>query len=294
MPKPLAVVALGAFVVVDAVLVGLVLRHVDREPPASDITTVAATPTPAPSAASAQRAFDFDARSAAAADLANDGTFVLATRGACGDDTARVWTAADPGADLVGRDPGLSTVLAVDAGTGGAITVVGTGEDCVPRQVGSTDGGATWTDDPAVTLWHPSPRDPRRVVSPDVGASDPGCLVTSLSQVGGDFARVTCVDGLVRGTGDGGREWVELGRLDNVRTAAFTTVNTGYALARFEGCAAQVFTTGDSGRSWEAGACLVGDPARAVAASDTALVGVVGDDPQVYVSADGGTEFGRS
>ncbi len=293
-PKPLPLIALGAFLAVDVALVALVYQHVNQEPPSSDVGATSAEASPTPSRETNQRAFDFKPATAASMDVANDGTWIFATRGACeGDASAQVWTSTKSGASPTDRDPGLKVVTAVQAGSGGELVVVGAGEGCEPQQVSSSDGGATWVQDPQITRWYIAPDDPTVVVSPAEGESEPGCTFSSLSQVGEDFARVTCIDGDVRGSGDGGQEWVLLGRLDNTRTATFTTFNAGYALARFEGCAAQVFTTKDSGRTWAPGSCIVGDPARAIAANDTAVVAVVGEDPQPYVSTDGGQDFSQ-
>lgn len=294
MPKPLPAIALGAFLAVDVVLVALVFQHVNREPPPSDLGAASADAAPTESPATNQRAFDFKPAQAATMDVANDGTWIFASRGACeGGADAQVFTSDENGAGATRRDTGLKVVTAVQASTDGELLAVGSGADCEPRQVSSDDGGETWTDDPAVTILAIDPADPKAVLSPDGESSEPGCTMSSLSRLDDDFARVTCIDGLVKGTGDGGDEWVDLGRLDNVRTATFTSFNAGFALARFEGCAAQVFSTNDSGRTWAEGSCIVGDPARAIASSDTTLVAVVGADPEVYVSTDRGERFSQ-
>lgn len=294
MPKPLTLLALGAFVAVDVLLVAFAWQSVYRDPPPSGLSDAAASPAPTPTEATGQVAFDFKPSAAGLMDVANDGTWVFAKRGICdGRTSGEVWTSADTGADPQERDPGLKSILGVSAESGGAITLVGADDACQVRQVRSEDGGATWVDELEVTEWSVSPTEPREVVSPDGRSSEPGCTVSSLSPVNDEFARVTCIDGIVKGTGNAGREWVDLGRLDNVRTASFTTFNTGYALARFEGCAAQIFTTRDSGRSWAPTSCIVGDPARAIAANDTTLVAVVGEERDVYTSEDGGRELDR-
>lgn len=291
-PKPLSLIALVAFVLVDVVLVVLVFQHVHRAPPGSGLGPAAATESPTPERKTNQQAFDFKPAQAASMDLANDGTWVFATRGACeGRTSATLWTSTKNGASPTKRDPELKVITAVQARSGGELTVVGAGEDCQARQRSSTDGGATWVDDPTITRWYTSPSDPTVAVSPSKGESKPGCTFSSLSQVDDDFARVTCIDGDVVGSGDGGGKWLLLGRLDNSRTAVFTTFNAGYALARFEGCAAQLFSTKDSGRTWAPGGCIVGDPARGIAANDTLVAAVVGEDPQSYVSDDQGQKF---
>ena len=278
------------FLIVDVILVVLVYRHVNQPPPSSDVVL---EETPAPEQVdNEQTAFEFDPSTAAVLDVTNDGTVVWATRGSCQGAPGSVMTGTGNGASMTPRSPGLQTVLSAAITAEGDVVLVGTKGDCVPVQLRSTDGGASWDEDDEISLWYPSPTDVRTVVAPNGTTSEPQCSVSSLSQVDGNFARVTCVDGVVRGTGNAGAEWVVLGRLDNIRTATFTTFDTGYALARFEGCAAFLFTTTDSGATWTDRSCIVGDPARAVAASDTALVAVVGTDPKTFVSDDGGDSFG--
>lgn len=293
MPKPLALTALGAFLVVDALLIALVYQHVNQDPPPSDIEAAFQQVEPTPTGpVSTQVAFDFRPATAGLVDLANDGTWVFATRGRCdGRGSPSVWTSSASGADAEQRDPGLASVQGVYADGDGTITLVGADDQCAVQQVQSLDGGQTWQPLFEVDRWAVAPDDQRAVVSPSGERSEPGCTVSSLSPLDDDFARVTCVDGIIKGTGNGGDEWVDLGRLDNVRTASFSTFNAGYALARFEGCAAQVFVTRDSGRSWAPVECLPGDPARAVTANDTTLVVVTGQDPEIYLSEDAGEEF---
>ncbi|GAA1745096.1 hypothetical protein [Aeromicrobium alkaliterrae] len=291
MSRRRALPLLALFLIVDVVAVVAVYRHVNQSPPPSDIS-IEATPTPE-QVDNEQTAFEFDPSSAAVLDITNDGTYLWATRGSCDGVPATVAAGTDFGATTAPVDPQLQTVLSAAISPEGDFVLVGTEADCVPVQLRSVDGGRTWDADDEISLWYPSPTDVRAVVAPTGLASQPGCTVTSISQIDATFSRVTCVDGVVRGTGNAGAEWVVLGRLDNIRTATFTTFDTGYALARFEGCAAFLFVTSDSGATWTDQSCIVGDPARAVAASDTVLVGVVGTDPQVFVSDDGGAEFRR-
>lgn len=289
MPKPLTVLALAAFVAVDVALVAGVYSHVNQDPP----TTSASSEATEQPRTSDQIAFDFDPTDAGVLDVANDGTFVFAVRGDCEDKGSKLWVSEEYGADPEPSKVGLTSIQAVKASTDGRLTVAGSDQDCNPLQRSSDDGGDNWVTDPEVTLWTIDPGDPKTIVSPSEGDSEPGCTVSSLSQVDDDFARVTCIDGLVKGTGNGGKEWLDLGRLDNVRTATFRTYDSGFALARYQGCAAHVFVTSDSGRSWTPTSCIVGDPARAIASSDTTLVAVVGEKPQVFTSVDNGADFSQ-
>jgi hypothetical protein len=286
---------LVVFILVDIVLIGGAIRHVNGTPPESDMpdpASASASPSPTPStqeveAQSAQVDYRFRASSAVALSSANDGTIVYGPRGRCSDEDAEVMVSTNKGADFSASKTGLSTTLAVKTTGAELIAVVGTDADCKARQVTSTDGGKTWKESDSIDLWYPAPEDTKEVVSPD-GASTPStkCDVLSVGQVTGESARVSCADGTFRGTGDSGKTWVELGRLDNVRASSFSSPSKGYALARYNGCGANAFSTADGGASWTPGGCISGDPAQAIAATTNALTAVVADDP--YVSTDDG------
>lgn len=298
MSKNLQRVLLVVFVLVDIVLIGGAIRHVNGTPPDSDMpepSTASAATSPTPSAqptqSSAQADYRFRASRAVALSSANDGTIIYGARGRCaaGDD-AKVWVSTNRGADVADTKTGLTTTLAARAMGAKDLLVVGTDGDCKPRQVTSSDGGKTWTESDSIDIWYPAAEDTKQVVSPD-GSSTPGkkCVVISLSQVTETSARVACADGSLRGTGDSGKTWVELGRLDNVRVAAFSSPSKGYALARYNGCGANTFTTTDGGATWVPGGCISGDPAQAIAPAGNALTAIVADDS--YVSDDDGQSW---
>lgn len=289
MRRPLALTALAAFLAFDAFLVVVAVRHVGAAPPSSDIQQVATGDEAARQQVSDQVAFEFTPAQAGAMSVSNRGTVITAVRGTCRGKAGVVRTASSD-SELQVRDVGVRQVLAVRA-TDDRLTVVGTNDACAPVQRSSTDGGRTWSDDPQVQLWHPSADNVRRVVAPGGTGSPPGCTIISLSQVGSDFGRVACADGKLFGSGNSGRSWVLLGRLDNARVIAFTSFNDGYALARYQGCAANAFTTDDSGRTWKPGGCITGDPARAIAANDSGLTAVVGAPTSLFVSADKGEDW---
>ena len=282
-----------AFVIADAVLVIGVLRHVNKTPPAADLPAAAAVkPSALPSpGTSKQQDYRFEPASASSISMANDQTLMYANRGQCdGDAGAKLVLSTNGGASTSTPDTGLEEIVAVSAVSRSELHVVGADGDCALKRLVSTDGGDSWTADASTDVWYPDVQDPERVVSPN-GTSKPGCIVTSLSQIGDNFARVSCADGTILGTGNGGDKWVKLGRLDNVRVASFTTFNAGYALAVYQGCAAQEFTTRDGGRSWAPGGCISGEPAQAIGANDTGLVAVVAD--QLYASDNGGKSWAQ-
>ncbi len=286
---------IGAFVVVDLVLVVGAWRHVNATPdedPALVSAPASADPTGAPTTAaptpdSSQLEYDFKASDAVALSTANDGTVVYGTRGRCGGAAVPVMVSTNGGTDFAAQQTGFTSTLAVKAGPS-TITVVGTDGSCDVRQVASTDGGNTWTQSDDVDLWYPAPDEATEVVSP-ARSSVPAesCVVTSVSQVTDSVARVSCADGTFFGSGDEGKTWVELGRLDNVRVSAFLTPGSGVALARYNGCGANQFSTDDGGVTWTPGGCITGDPAQAIAATSNGLTAVVAD--EVYASADGAT-----
>ncbi|AWB90823.1 hypothetical protein C3E78_00445 [Aeromicrobium chenweiae] len=280
--------------IVDAVLVVGAVRHVNQTPPPVDIPVVRAGETPetppSPSSTPEQPDFDFQPARAAAVSVANDDTLLYALRGACkgdNDNAGKVTVSTNGGASTVTVQTGLEEILAVSAVSRTELRIVGADDACDVQRLRSSDGGDTWETDPEDDLWYPDPTSTATVVSPE-GRTKPGCTVTSLSQVGDTFARVSCADGVIRGTGDG-KKWLKLGRLDNVRVASFTNFNAGVALAVYQGCAANAFTTRDSGRTWAPGGCISGEPAQAIAASDSGLVAIV--DAQLYVSDDAGRKW---
>jgi photosystem II stability/assembly factor-like uncharacterized protein len=284
--------ALVAFAIADVALVIGVMRHVNRTPPTDGLPAVVAKPSASPSTgADKQPDYTFRPAKASSVSMSNDHTLLYATRGQCdGDSSAKLMLSTNGGASTSTPDTGLKEIVAVSAVSRSELHVVGADGDCALQRLVSTDGGDSWTPDTSTDVWYPALDDPKQVVSPD-GSSKPGCTVTSLSQIGNDFARVSCADGTIRGTGNGGDKWLRLGRLDNVRVASFTTFNAGYALAVYQGCAAQEFTTRDSGRTWAPGGCISGEPAQAIGANDTGLVALV--DSQLYASDNGGKSWSQ-
>jgi hypothetical protein len=284
--RSVARVLVGAFVLLDVVLVVGVMQHVNRTPPASaDLPKVSAKPTKTAKPAGDQTTYKFNPARSSVISLANDQTLMYATRGQCdGDASAKLTVSGNGGASTSTADTGLKEILAVRAVSRSQLRVVGADSTCAVKRLVSSDGGDTWITDLDDDIWYPSPDNDQAIVSPR-GTSKAGCTVTSLSQVSDDFARVSCSDGTIRGTGDG-RKWLKLGRLDNVRVASFTTFNAGYALAVYQGCAAQEFTTRDGGRTWAPGGCISGEPAQAIGSNDTGLVAIVKS--QLYASDNGG------
>lgn len=278
------------FVIFDIVLIFFTLAHVNKEPVKSDIPDTAAT-SAAP-AAGAQDPYDFKPATSTLVSSNADGSLVFAVHGNCdGTVASGAAISANSGDQVRASVTGVLTTLAVEAQGGGKYSLVGTNGQCEPVQINSSDSGRTWTPADDISLWYVDPSDVETVHAPGKGASKPGCSVTSLSDLGEDRAIVTCSDGQVIGTSNGGDKWAPLGRLDNIRVADFESPKVGYALAKFQGCAGQEFTTTDGGATWTAGGCITGDPAQGISAADGKLVAIVGS--QLYRSADQGKTWSQ-
>jgi photosystem II stability/assembly factor-like uncharacterized protein len=294
--KILQRVFIAAFVVVDVFLIVGAMNHVNTAPPASGLSDVAAPATPpstTPGVAAtdpAQVAFDFDPTTAVALSASNNGTVIYGPRGRCADPGASVMVSTNGGADFAPSKTGLTTTLAVRAASADRIIAIGTTAECDVKQALSTDGGKTWTTSDDIDVWYPDPDDTSKVVSP-TRSSEPadGCVVTSISQVTPESARVSCADGSLYGSGDDGKTWTALGRLDNIRVSTFITPSSGFALARYNGCAANGFSTTDGGVTWTPGGCIAGEPAQAISATSNGLTAVVAD--AAFVSADSGQSW---
>lgn len=293
--------AIAAFLIVDAVLVVAVYRHVNAEPASVALPSPASADSDAeatedvPADEQRQDPYDLDPASSYLLSLTDDGSLLSARRGQCdGRTQAEVQFSDDGGASLRDVETGLTEVVAVRADSASDLTVVGSQDDCVLRQRTSTDGGSTWQDQYTftgtfdVSGWRLD-LDEETVVVSDERSSEPGCSVTSLSEVSDVLARVSCDDGTIIGTGDGGDSWVKLGRLDNVRVASYASPSKAYALAKYQGCAANAFVTRDGGRTWTPGGCISGDPAQALTQSSDRLVARV--DGDLYVSRDEGASW---
>jgi hypothetical protein len=291
-------ILLAVFVIVDVVLIVGAIRHVNSTPPSTDLpkpASASAAPTSEATASAtpqtpAQLPYDFTAAEAVAMSAANDGTIIYGTRGRCSDPEATVQISTNAGAEFDPAKTGLTTVLAVRAAGKDSIAIVGTTPDCSVQQLTSKNAGTSWMPSEDIDLWYPAVNNDTTVVTPD-GPSEPGegCVLTSISQVTAEQGRVSCADGTFRGSGDNGKTWVELGRLDNARVSTFLTPSAGFALARYNGCAANAFTSNDGGGTWTPGGCISGDPARAIAATSSRLVAVVDED--VYTSDNNGTAW---
>ncbi|MFL6088518.1 MAG: WD40/YVTN/BNR-like repeat-containing protein [Aeromicrobium sp.] len=285
MSSPVRALLIGTFLLLDAALGFAAWRHLHHAPPASDVaearvdaaqdTSVGVPGSPA---------FAFAKSDAVLLDASASGMLVAARRGDCHGPAPTISVSADAGKTVSIVKPDIREVLAVKADDDGSVTIVGGDAKCRIIAVRSTDDGRNW-DNVAVRGWYAGLKQQSDVGSPK-GIANAGCAVTALSSVDSNFARLACADGRIRGTGDAGRRWATLGRLENLRAVTFDDYSNGVALARYEGCGAFAFATADGGRTWKQLACAGSGSGRAIASDGSRLIAVV--DNRLAVSSDGG------
>jgi len=300
----LAIVGLAVFVAVDVVLVGAMALKAgsdsvgrgDENMPTSSSRTSAKTTaptTPKPSAEVTEiKAPAVKPAKTRLLSIARDETVMKATRGSCEDKgPAAIRISSDLGKKFVARHSPVVQVLALDAESADKLTVTGADLNCTVGTYVSTDEGRTWTQSFDVEEWHFDPSGVKKVTSPS-HTSKPGCDVVSISATDDSLARVACTNGKILGTGTGGKSWDKVGHLDDLRAAVFPAPGNGMALASFQGCAAQGFTTRDGGRTWSEAGCIAGSKAQAIAYNGTTLIAVVND--EIYVSTNKGSTWSQS
>lgn len=231
-------------------------------------------------------------------DVAVDGTILRSSRGQCGGDAESspvqpvVEVSTDGGRSFapVDLDDAVAEVLRVSVAGANIMSVVAADAACAVTTLGSTDGGATWKSSPGTAgAWHLAADAATRVHAP-TGSVPTGCRVLALSPVDESGARVLCADGQVRGTSNGGFEWVSLGSLDGAVDIAYAGPAEAWALATTVDCAAAVLRTGDGGLYWQQTGCVdrASEPQAIGAAGGLVAVQAGG---KLRTSNDGGETF---
>jgi len=218
--------------------------------------------------------------------VSSDGAAARAVAGRCADAvTPYLEYSADGPAGLFPVPLPVSEVLGLSA-TGSEVAVIGPDASCgEPRRWTSTNRGLTWEPSSADDVWYRT-TDRATLHAPGdvVGTS---CeRVLDVWQLDRDIVRITCDDGRVVGSLDGGDTWRKLGALAGLRAIDFSSPSQAMALAAGADCAAQVYTTRNGGHSWTPRACLAGDRADAVSSGSDAWYAQ--SSGVVYRSVDGG------
>ncbi|GAA1723911.1 hypothetical protein [Aeromicrobium alkaliterrae] len=193
---------LALFLLVDAVLVVIMLRHVSGDGSSTSPTTAPTTvatdePTEAPAPAAALPGL---------IDVA-DGLVVWGPRGSCADGVP-ITLGRSTGDSRAELDPGVTELLRVDVNADGDVYVIGADAECAPVERLLAAGEAEWVDPPGgIRRWHLTPSQP--TLTTPAGARDPGCAPVGFTSDGAAGV-VACADGTVRTSGDDGATWETL------------------------------------------------------------------------------------
>jgi len=155
--------------------------------------------------------------------------------------------------------PAIQAIVAVTATSPAKLTVTGADEKCDVHHYTTDDGGQTWTQEKrAVEEWYIDPLS-GGVVSP-TGLTDTRCKkIGVLAPLSDTVATVFCAGGSVRRTGDGGALWTEVGQLEDVAGAVFTSPRKGFAEVSEPACDSRIQATVDGGATWVAKGCILSD-----------------------------------
>lgn len=253
--RALGAAALVAFVLLDAVLVGLALRST-----AGAGDTAVAAPAAGTTGAGAGAAVDTGTPAAAgertgpAGDGPGTGAAPLATPLAAGlvvVDSARAWRftagdCTDGGASLAVTDDGgqtwqprpapFDTLVRVRVRDNGTIFAVGADADCRPRFRQSAGDGSDWSRaTPVPRAWYRHPGDPLTLGTVTGEETQPcGAAAVVDLAVSGDAAQVLCADGRLLAS-DTGRAWTLSAEVDGALALAVVGARALVAAVR-PGC----------------------------------------------------------
>jgi len=268
--RPLLLVGIVAFVVVDVLLVAMAVRNVrDRDVPAG-----ADSGSTSPGGSSGRGADPGGVASrgggpaqAVLLDAVAGDALLRATHGGCGGpQEPRVGVSTDGGRTFQPVDSPVREVLRVEIDSAADLWLVGLDESCAPGFYRSGDGGQSWEESAGTAgAWHLVPGDAQALHAP-AGRAPIGCSPVTLSSVDPQVAVAGCADDSLRMTGDGGATWRPAGRVPGLVATAFRGPDVGVAVGVTPRCPAKMWRTTNAGRAWSPDRCLSGaEPAQAVA-----------------------------
>jgi hypothetical protein len=211
--RVVAALAIGAFLLVDGVLVAAALS-LNAAQPESMTPPLSATPLGTPGGRPSTVDLPPATRLLAAFDAS---TAWRAETGTCPKANALVEHTVDSGQTWNGFDLGVqggisSTIRLSVAGDDRSASIVAlTKQDCSATWVGTTTQGTEWTafPDRVATAWHLQPGDSTMVVSPGGPKPAPCGEVVGLADLSEVAAAILCSDGSVLRTANGGTTWDE-------------------------------------------------------------------------------------
>lgn len=216
-----ALVALGALVVADVVLVGLALRDDEPTPVGGTPVSTGRSTTTKPTSSRTATSAPTTSKRAAAVPLtvvltALDGDVAWRGQtGTCASGGAELEVSTDGGATWEAREvTGLASVMRVQPGSATGLFAVGASEACEPVLVSSSDAGLTWgAPSPPDEAWSRDPTSETTVLTPLGRKAEPcdGAEVIDLTRATAEAAVALCPKGQVRGTVDSGATWNDVG-----------------------------------------------------------------------------------
>jgi hypothetical protein len=286
--RTLGTVAVGVLVVLDIVLVTLAFRHVrpssgastpvaeartSSPTPARATTRPPATPSRSPSPTATAKARprrpavpDLRA-SRTLVDIGAGAAVVRARTGTCGDGGATVELSLDGGETFVRSDvPSAAVILRAGSVDADNAWLVAMDVNCTSVTTYTTsNGGGAWSEvGGSGGNWHRLPQVGSRLHAPSGATTVPcarGEVVVGISNLDEDRAHVSCSDGVIFATADGGASWRERGTLPGVVDLDFVDDSRALAVRsddeECEGVA--VLATADGGASWTSRACVETD-----------------------------------
>jgi len=271
MRRPLLLLGVVAFIVVDVVLIALAVRHVDGGAAADRPGPARPSPDRSVSESPPSEAVEAEVRRGRPLLMAaGAGEVVLrAQPGSCDGEAARLSVSRDGGASFEDREIAAQVLLRLDVTSLSDMWVAGLNADCEPTFYRSGDGGRSWEATAGTQgAWHLLPDGSDALHAPD-GEVELPCTPVALSSVSFEFAAAGCDAGDIVTTSDRGESWQPRGTVPGVVDLAFVGPQRGWAVSVATDCAAVVSGTSDGGRSWTEQACVSSDAGRARAMART-------------------------
>ncbi len=297
-------VALGALLVVDAVLISWALRPA----PAEVVDAVVSTRSPTPSATSGSPSPSATAPSPSPSPSAPSLEVRPLTRLVAASGSRAAWVADTGSCDKPGRirvttDGGASwstraapaEVLRVRAQSPTAAFVTGGDADCRLRLWSTSDGGSSWSGaQSAARAWSRTPGDATTVHLPSGTTTAPcadGADVVDLAGLDTRTALVLCETGQVRSTGDAGASWATAFTVEDALAIGIAPDGSAGVVVRADaGCDGVVAVAVRNGEPVLPGTCVESSPRSgrvAVASSGTRWWLVAGDEVFTSDGAEG-------
>ena len=297
MKQRLKIMTIVVLVIVDLIAITLAVRHSSQMPPASVSSKVPLTSTP-----SSAKTTTPPPEAASPTGLSVVGNSIgRFAAGTCdGTGSAKLEVSADGGSTFAevalplaakttagGKQAtAVARILSLDLASATEMTLIGDSAACKPSSWTTSDAGKSWKQASSSSDWYID----GNKVGTLAGEVDSGCEPVSVAAVSDRNAKVACKDSKIRGTDDAGQTWVALGSLDGVVSVSFETVANGVAVAKTSKCAAQSYSTGSAGGSWQETGCIdTKTPASAIGGTSALLAALVG--PKTLVSVDQGATW---